>query len=430
MANLYRLIAYAVLGIAATWCLLMPLKAHAAFPATQSFTYGMEGAGYGFPSALAVATVFGNARDFSGLTITPAGNNTFCATWSNPVVGCQTIFASPGALSCPANSTLSGSSCTCTSPFTESNGSCINENEALCQALGGTETYASAPGNVAPGASSCNPTGCSITYAGTVIRVKNAQGQFVTEGAATFSGGTCVYESSTGSVPDSCPGGSSGEINGITTCVPYDPALNTIETVKGTSTEKTDSTGTTTTGKTTTTVCTAVGSCTTTTTTQTSVNGGAPTTTTETTEEPRDDFCTKSPNDPQCSDSSFSGSCTGGFACSGDAIQCAAAKQLHELNCTLNKTSDQSALFNAERSNATTPLSINGPSKSISQADFSSANSLGVSSCISDISITVMSSTILLPLSDICDELATLRLVLLACAWFIAYRIVAGSFGG
>lgn len=450
MAYLYRLIAWAFLGIAGTFILLLPLKAQAAFPATSDpsvcstapcYTYQFPAnSGPVRPGPLAsacqayVSSLVNPPYTFAYDSV--AGDNLcyyrYSGAGSTNVLGFTegsraTVPPSDPSYTCPANSTLAGSSCTCNSGFGESSGTCVAENELLCGALSGTETYASAPGNVAPGSATCNPTGCAATFAGTVIRVKNAEGVYVTEGAVTFNGSTCTYSAETGASPDSCPGGSLGTINGIATCVAYDPKLNTIESVKGSTNELIDGTDITTTGKTTTTVCNAVGACTTTTVTQTSVNGGAPTTTTETTEENRDDFCTKNPKDPQCGNSSFTGSCTGGFACTGDAIQCAAARQIHELNCSLNKETSQSALFNAERTNDTSPLSINASSKSISQADFSSSNSLGVASCIPNLSVTVMGNVIDLPFSDICDELAYLRLVLLACSWFIAYRTVAGS---
>lgn len=375
-------------------------------------TYGCRDPGGGYRGQASGTAVTLNCSGGQTAQFTGSGST---ATWTceNPT--------------CPANESYTSGACNCNSGFQRINGTCISDSEALCAGLTGTETYASTPGNVAPGASSCNPTGCAATFAGTVIRVKNAAGQYVTEGAVTFTGATCTYSQATGVTEDSCPGGSQGTINGIATCVPYDPELNTIESVKDSTNTTGDGTDETVTGKTTTTVCNAVGACTTTTVTQTSVNGGAPTTTTETTEENRDDFCTKNPKDPQCSNSAFAGSCSGGFTCSGDAIQCAVAKQTHELNCTLNKDSPQKTLFEQERSSTPGLADIDGRTETISSASFASNNSLGASACISDLAITVMGQSIALPFSDICDELAYLRLVLLACSWFIAYRTVAGS---
>jgi len=437
MANLYRLIAYACLGIAATVVLLLPLKAHAAFTETleyraTQFSNGTWSASRSAACAVAFANASAANAPIGGLINYSWNEATgVCKGGYQPNTGLGSTTLSPiiSRTGCSGGATYANGSCGCTAPLVvnSAGNACIEENAVLCDGLSGTETYASAPGNIAPGASSCNATGCQTNFAGTVIRVKNAEGVYVTEGAATFTGATCTYSSETGSDTDTCPGGSQGTINGIATCVPYDPSLNTIESVKDSTNSVDDGTNETVTGKTTTTVCGATGSCVTTTVTQTSVNGGAPTTTTETTEEPRNDFCKENPRDPQCANSAFAGSCAGGFTCTGDAIQCASARQIHELNCTLNKTSSQADLFNAQRSNDSSPVSVNASSKSISQADFSSSNSLGVSACIPNLSITVMGNAIDLPFSDICDELAYLRLVLLACSWFIAYRTVAGS---
>lgn len=446
MAHLLRLSALALLGIVLTVLALLPLKAFA-YPATSNlppgtctvapcvvwfhinFTHVTGATAIAACQALPAAVNGPGDSPASYVSVTGNQCNLIRAngfTIQSPMSTTNVPPSTP-TYTCPGGGTLSGASCVCPSGETDTGSACENPTAVLCTSLSGTETYATAPGNLAPGASSCNPTGCSITYAGTVIRVKNAQGVYVTEGAATFTGSTCQYSSQSGSAPDTCPGGTEGTVNGIVTCVAYDANLNTIESDKDESSSTTDSNGTTTTEKSTSTVCSAAGSCTSTTTTTTSVNGGAPTTTTETKEENRDDFCTSNPNSPQCKDSSFTGSCTGGFTCSGDAIQCAAARQIHELNCTLSKDSEQKTLFESERSNDTSPLTVNATSRAISSSDFSSSNSLGMSAGVADVPITVMGQSIVLPLSNLNQYLAQLRLVLLACAWFIAYRIVSGS---
>lgn len=137
------------------------------------------------------------------------------------------------------------------------------------------------------------------TFAGTLIRITDRQGVTVTEGAATFTGATCTYSAETGSADDTCPQGYQGEVNGVQTCVPYDPKLNTIETQGGTESEVTEGGDTTNTSTSSSTVCNN-GSCSTTTTTTTVVNGGTPSTRTETRTEPQSDFCRDNPRSPQC----------------------------------------------------------------------------------------------------------------------------------
>ncbi|QNM98683.1 virulence factor TspB C-terminal domain-related protein [Chitinimonas koreensis] len=46
-------------------------------------------------------------------------------------------------------------------------------------------------------------------------------------------------------------------------------------------------------------------------------------------------YCTQFKDDLKCKGSQFGGSCSAGFSCTGDAIQCAIAKQQHETICAL-----------------------------------------------------------------------------------------------
>jgi hypothetical protein len=49
----------------------------------------------------------------------------------------------------------------------------------------------------------------------------------------------------------------------------------------------------------------------------------------------KDEFCAANPGSGQCKDddSSFGGSCSGGFTCSGDAVECAIAQETYRRNC-------------------------------------------------------------------------------------------------
>lgn len=51
-------------------------------------------------------------------------------------------------------------------------------------------------------------------------------------------------------------------------------------------------------------------------------------------EKPEQEFCKQNPDAPQCKKSNWGGSC-GSFTCDGDAIQCAIAREQHQLNCKL-----------------------------------------------------------------------------------------------
>lgn len=318
---------------------------------------------------------------------------------------------------------------TCPAPLVEQNGACVepapvvDEQQELCNALKGTETYGTVKGSASPGSSSCNAVGCTAVFAGTVIRVKDAQGQYVTEGAMTFTDQVCTFSPDTGSTEDTCPGGTEGQVNGVSVCVSYDPNLNTIESVKSTTSTTANASGTSTVTTSQTTTC-SNGSCNTTSTTVVNVNG-TPTTETKTTQEPQTDYCAKNPNDAQCKDDgAFSGSCGGGFTCSGDAVQCAMAREQHARACQLfDGQSDERAAYEAAKNAG--PVTVPGPTMAITPASFDTSNPLGAGSCISDVEVVVWGSSISLPFSTVCGSLEYLRAVLLAVSFLIAIRIVA-----
>lgn len=164
-------------------------------------------------------------------------------------------------------------------------------------------------------------------------------GPFTSNGTScTGEGGAPAPEESDPAPPDDaqcvakgqCP----GTINGTKVCVPCSSKEGTTSESGSTSSEGTDSsgaptggTGSTNTTKETTANCTN-GSCNTTTTTTVTNPDGSTTTTTETESKPQSDFCKANPGHIVCKGSeegTFGGSCSSGFQCSGDAVQCAQA---------------------------------------------------------------------------------------------------------
>lgn len=304
----------------------------------------------------------------------------------------------------------------------------VDEQQQLCNSLNGTETYGTVSGNMAPGSSACNASGCMATFAGTVLRVKDASGQYVTEGAMTFTDQKCTFSADTGATEDTCPGGTSGEVNGVTVCVNFDPKTNTIESVKATTSTTANGSGTATATSTSTTTC-SNGSCNSTTTTVIN-NNGTTSSETKTTDEPQSDFCAKNPKDPQCTDEgSFSGSCAGGFTCTGDAVQCALAREVHAQNCKLNATTDESALYDLSKGkegNQTTDLPGNGE-HTFGPVSFDQSDALGGGTCITDLTLEVLGNSVTLPTSNVCPYLLWLRSALLAIGAILWIVIVFRS---
>lgn len=427
MAHLYRLICIGALAVGACWALLQPLVAHAAFPATGGgyvYQYLSTSGTYvgSFPTATAacVASRPPNSNFWVADSATDLGNCLNGAGYAQPV----TWIRVQGSYSCPANSTLNGTNCTCNSGYTQSGSTCVDPLAQACAALAGQTTYVTVPGQQSVGGSVCGPTGCGMAMGSPLIRAKNPAGQWITEGEATFSGSTCTASapSAPQAVQDPCPDGQPGTVNDQPVCIPYVGGEVERETGKSETTTGPDGTKQTTT--TSVTSCTG-NSCTTTTTNTTVVNGGTPTTTTTQTEQPRNEYCQQNPLAPQCKESSFSGSCGAGFSCQGDAVQCATARELHAISCGLKAESPESALYAASANATPGPADIPSNTVSVGPGDLDSSNALGVAACLADLPLTVAGTSVTLPLSSVCGHLEYLRLMLLAVAYLMAFRIVA-----
>lgn len=227
--------------------------------------------------------------------------------------------------------------------------------------------------------------------------------------------------------PDqSCPAGQQrGSINGVSVCKPYGitTEVKTNDVKKDISTSPSGVTTTTEVSGSTT--C-KNGVCVTT--NITTINGGG--TTTGSVSQSQAGFCTANPKLKICSEaggSVFGGSCAATFACSGDAIQCAIAKEIHSQNCLVNNPNDYSRLADQElvkTGKRTTELPGNSE-VSISRSTFNQTNALMVgASCIADVPIVIFGRHGLLPFSKVCPGLEYLGMVLLAVSFVLAARIV------
>lgn len=373
------------------------------------------------------------------------GYQTGAEPWTNGFAEMSrtSVAPSPPAYTCPANSTLSGTSCTCNAPgWVQDGGACVafvDPAEAYCaEKIGSpvktswsstapslsTRTVCSSGGY---GYYSCNAT-IEPDYCGSADGVT-----YLCHGSGTSAGGACtpspapeqpvaptepVSDFPSAPPPGTCP----GQINGVTVNMPCNNSVS-----KGTKTEASnDGAGNTTSkSESRSTTCTAAGACSTTVTTVTSVNGGASVTSTKTIEESKGDFCVGNPAAKECGDgdgSSFGGSCESGFVCEGDAVQCAHAKETHLQNCKLNKDTPERQLYEASKGDDAD--FDNDDVVNVGPSSFSQAPILGAASCISDRSITVMGSPVSLPFSRVCEYLAMLGNVLMAVGFLLSGRII------
>lgn len=238
-----------------------------------------------------------------------------------------------------------------------------------------------------------------------------------------------------------CPVGKCpGTIGGQSVCVPCDSTRQQTESTSSESSSTTASgasspsssltSGQTTTSKTS---C-SDGSCTTTETTKKTGPDGAVTESTSTKTEPQSDYCTDNPKADVCKNdeaSSWGGSCSGGFTCDGDAVQCAQAQAAYDMACAV-KTDPNSGVVQAGNSaagggdrpsdhpaNNTDSVSFQLSSMLDSTPLFGSADD-----CPVDVAISVSGKQIVLPFASLCSYLRLLGAAFMAACYLAAGMIV------
>lgn len=433
MAYLYRLISRLLL------LLFFPVSSFALIPASPAWVLDV---GYGIPMMTGAS---------------PTETCEAAAAWTNanwggsrsgtlyPPVGCDISglgrFSSyQSGLICPANSSLSGSNCVCSSGYVEQNGACVVP-PSKCADLKGQPAYYrfDPPTSVTPpiGGSYCPTDGAASACGASVVGGMGSIVGGVKKWSlyhVEYTGSPCTP--STGGGGDAtltaCKGTSS-VLNGVVVCVPPSDR-NVIQSGKTTTTSNPvapgaapGSSGTTTSSDST----ECVGSkCTTTTTTTTTAADGTTSQTTQTKEQPKDDFCTSNPRASACVVSSLSAMpCAASDVCDGDAIQCAINAKAKATQCALEKTADSAdtdvlTLAKAETGNRTLDLPGNS-AVTLGSTSFDTSDAIGAAvSCIADKSVTVAGHVVSIPFSGVCVHLAMLGNVLLAVSFLLAGRIV------
>lgn len=224
--------------------------------------------------------------------------------------------------------------------------------------------------------------------------------------------------------PGQCP----GTVNGQPVIVPCSSTTSTNSTTTGSTTASGPSGGgTSTSSQTTSTSCTGAGSCTTTTTTTVNNPDGSTEVREEATTEDRDSLCARQPENPQCSPqrSSISGTCSA-VTCTGDAVQCAIAREQARRNCQLFEgDTSQSQAANAAVAAGDRP-SFHPASQGETVAldlhtRLTTTPMFGASgTCPADVTV----GGYVLPFSAMCPNLNVLGVALMALSWLIAAFIV------
>ena len=310
---------------------LLSLSAWASFPATQTNpgacttapcnTYtiaGVSGTYTSGPAACAAwSAVFvaANGTSWEILPTWDGSSSCYHRKSAQYSYGFKAVTVTPTApaaptYSCPANATLSGTTCTCNAGNTE--------NAGTCTAMTGADwaKLLNDAGMPLVGDGACTITSC---YQGHTLRGSGGTcwkdkttgvnsyeiyGPYTATGQScsmtpTTGGGSPVQEPATPS-PSTCTG-YWGSVNGVDKCIPKTGGSGTgTVSPENKDTTTTDGTGTTTTSTDGVTSC-FDGTCTTTkTTTTTPPGGGTPVTTTTTSTQPKVSFCAENPNAPAC----------------------------------------------------------------------------------------------------------------------------------
>ena len=391
----------------------------------------------------------------------------------------------PSALSyeprsgCPANSTAQGAECSCDAGHVEVDGQCKPKKDEKCgdlegKGLGldrleinvGVASNASLGRMIGNPGNSCFPGGCKVS--GTVSSCVNgaSSGAVCFINSPSFTGDSCDDKEKPGNCPagttpseyaagvcipdkNNCPSGSSPSKYAAGVCIPDEnpcgPGQSPSKYASGVClpNEDPNSTGNgedgdrnkcptgrcpskyvkdlcipceSATDKDGSTVC-KDGICTTT----------KPDGSTE--EKPKDTFCAENPDSPLCVKGQFSGGCSSGFSCEGDAVQCAIAKQQHEHNCRLLDTENNDRFFKAAV-DGTDPNSADQLRGSAQQVTVDAFDQSGLGwsrSCPQDPQFEVAGGTFEIPFHKVCGPLnvlaiGALGLTLLSCLLWVVGR--------
>lgn len=369
---------------------------------------------------------------------------------------------------CPANSTVSGSQCSCNEGYEEKNGnSCEKPKEPdaceslseKCETLKGSKSYivdlpmsksqfkqfkpftTCTPAGLVPG---CN-RGCVVSSSGFGGLNTAQDGSTFFHGEGTITSGTCLPSSpSSGSEepdegenplppsePDDKPcksGEYQGTVNGTKVCLPAKTKEEVIkqETVVNNDNSKTEVA---------TTVSCEGGKCTVTETATNKDSTGATTgTASKETGITQSNFCAQNPGSAVCKSagedgqddkSTFTGSCASNFKCEGDSVQCAIALEQHNTSCKLFDESNPywQAFKDAEAGNST-----GVESTAVDLASHVSVDSvIGAGVCPADIEVVVFNQTIPFAVSKFCPYFDAMGMLIMLGAAVGCLRILGSG---
>jgi len=396
------------------------------------FSCGTFSPANGLSNGLAVATT---------TTYTCLINGVTCAGGTFTIEGLNSTTSA----GCPANSTLAGGTCTCNVNYYPNSSAteCITTvgtSTEACQQVADQRNAAADPRVVSEALTPPVQISTCVRFAGCSLRgmtaALNFSGLSYTVWGPYVVDGTCSSSAvGTAAAGIECPTGQvQGTVNGQTVCVPSatQTSTGTSETTAPAGAGSAPA-GTVVGSKQTNTTCTGAG-CTTVTTTR-DASGAVTAVTSET--KPRESFCAENPEVSICEESVFTNSCASGaasIACTGDAIQCAMAREQHTRNCQLFEGTHDTRTVAENALNGVPDPSHPGADGNVSSVAIDEmidrSPIIGAGSCPADVSYAIpILGTMVVPWSNMCSWLELMGTILVAAAGVTWLFIVFGSKG-
>lgn len=394
------------------------------------------------------------------------------------------LYVAANGMSCPANSTKSGSSCVCDSGYTESGNRCVKKPDGICSSLSGMSIGISsmesdfgpqsakwAASKLGQSGNACM-TGCqtSGTITSCVAGTGKSSSTVCYLSNPSFTGAACTDPSTGGSggegseggkdkpqdcpvgyeaskyapgvcIPkeNNCPSGSSPSKYAEGVCIPDEKGDDgSCEDPKD-PTKRAECEGK---GN----QCPA-GQVQSTTQTNTCVpakdgadkgkdgskveckDGKCTVTKPDGSKEDKgqDEVCKEQPDLAMCKESKgqFSGSCSANFRCDGDVLQCAALQEQHKRNCTLfDVENDMSRFFDAEaKKPQENVLTANGTEIDL-KGHITVDSIIGNGQCPADVPLQVFGKTVVFKLSEFCRYFNAMGMLLFLSTCATCLRIL------
>jgi hypothetical protein len=144
-------------------------------------------------------------------------------------------------------------------------------------------------------------------------------------------------------------------------------------------------------------------------------------------------FCDENPESPICKRSTWAGTCSAGFSCDGDAVQCAIAREQHRVQCEAEEAAAVTTGTTGQARDAIagtpdpTGEAFRNPTATNLPSSFDTADALSGSSCPGPWPVSVLGTSISITVEPICDLAEYIRPLVIAFSLLLGVRI---AFGG